>query len=431
MWRIKIAVFITFLILILGVSLGTSGPVEGRKTGKAGEESAARREGYKPREGFNQMEAVRFRKSRKEIAEAVRRYFQEALASGDIVGAGVSIVLGDSVLLSDGYGLRNSNHPDPVDARTVFRLGSLSKGFAGILAANLADQQLLSPEDPVIRYIPEFRFGDAGHTRGVNLGHLLTHTSGAPYHSYTNLVEAGLDLTEIAGRFDEVSPIGKPGSVYSYQNALFALSGEIMERVTGQPLGRLLEERFFKPLEMCATGTDHESLLKAVNIALPHTKRRKGWRPRKLTDNYYNAIAAGGINASALDMAQWMHLLLGRYPEILSEGARQIAFNPRVEIPGRSKYYQRWPGHVSSHYGFGWRIHKFREKGSGQLQTMVHHGGSVNGFRNEIALYPESELGICVLLNSHSRLASHVIPDLYEIVRDIHYCADSHLALNN
>ncbi len=425
MWRIKIAVSTFILILILGASLGTSGPVADRKPGNSKEETAAHKEAY------NQMEAVRFRKSRAEVAAAVGRYFEKALASGDIVGAGVSIVLGDSVLLSEGYGFRNSYQADPVDARTVFRLGSLSKGFAGILAANLADRQLLSPEDPVIQYIPEFRFGGAGHTRGVNLGHLLTHTSGAPYHSYTNLVEAGLDLTEIAGRFNQVTPIGEPGSVYSYQNALFALSGEIMERITGQPIGRLLEERFFKPLEMCATGTDHESLLEAVNIAMPHTKRRRGWRPRKLTDNYYNAIAAGGINASARDMAQWMHLLLGRYPETLSEGARQIAFKPRVEIPGRSKYYQRWPGHVSSHYGFGWRIHKFVESESGQLQTILHHGGSVNGFRNEIALYPESELGICVLLNSHSRIASHVIPDLYEIVQEIHYREDAQLALNH
>lgn len=424
MWRVKIAVFITFLILILGASLGTSGPVADSNSGKAMVETASRQE------SFNQMEALRFRKSQKEVAAAVSRYFEKAIVSGDIVGAGVSIVQGDSVLLSKGYGLRSSYRPDPVDDRTVFRLGSLSKGFAGILAANLADQQLLFPEDPVIRYIPEFRFGDRVHTRGVNLGHLLTHTSGAPYHSYTNLVEAGLELTEIAGRFNQVTPIGKPGSVYSYQNALFALSGEIMERATGQPIGRLLEERFFKPLEMCATGTDHESLVKAVNIAIPHTKRRRGWRPRKLTDNYYNAIAAGGINASALDMTRWMRLLLGRYPEILSEGARKIAFTPRVEIPGRSKYYQRWPGHVSSHYGYGWRIHKFREGESEPLQTMLHHGGSVNGFRNEIAIYPESGLGICVLLNSHSRIASHVIPDLYEIVRDIHKRADASFALN-
>ena len=424
MWRFKIAVCIALLVLILGASLGTSGPVAGSEPANALEETASRQEAY------NQMEVLQFRKSREEVAAAVGRYFEKALASGDIVGAGVSIVLGDSVLLSEGYGLRSSYRPDPVDARTVFRLGSLSKGFAGILAASLADQRVLLPEDPVSRYVPEFRFGDTRHTRSVNLGHLLTHTSGAPYHSYTNLVEAGLDLTDIAGRFSQVTPIGEPGSVYSYQNALFALSGEVMERVTGQPLDRLLEERFFKPLEMCATGTDHQSLVKSVNIAKPHTKRRRGWRPQKLTDNYYNAIAAGGINASALDMARWMHLLLGRHPEILSEGARQIAFNPRVEIPGRSKYYQRWPGHVSSHYGFGWRIHKFREQASQPLQTILHHGGSVNGFRNEIALYPESDLGICVLMNSHSRIASHVIPDLYKIVRDIHKGADANLALS-
>jgi len=95
----------------------------------------------------------------------------------------------------------------------------------------------------------------------------------------------------------------------------------------------------------------------------------------------------------------------------------QEVFNPFIENKGRSKYYQRWPGHISSHYAFGWRIHKFKE--NGEEQTMVHHGGSVNNYRNEIAVYPESDLGICVLMNSNSKLVSTVIPDLYKIVSEV------------
>lgn len=352
-----------------------------------------------------------------ELKQALTRYFEAAIASGDLVGAGVSIVQGDSVLISDGFGKRNFKFNDAVDGQTVFRLGSLSKGFAGVLAAHLKCDDQLDWSDKVSDYLPEFQLGKNAPSHQITLAHILSQTSGAPYHSYTNLIEAGLPLKDIASRFKTVTPISKPGALYSYQNAMFALSGEIMHQVAGQDISTLLNDRFFKPLQMHHTSMDYNSLAKATNVAMPHSKRRQGWSPLKLNDHYYNAIAAGGINASAEDMAKWMKLLLGRHPEIMDKTALQEAFNPFIEIKGHSKYYQRWPGHMSSYYGFGWRIHQFKEHN--QEKTILHHGGSVNDYRNEIAVYPEADLGICVLMNMNSKLASRVIPDVYALVNGI------------
>ena len=355
-----------------------------------------------------------------ELRLAIQAYFNKAIASGDIVGAGVSIVKGDSIVISDGFGKRNAYLQENVDGNTVFRLGSLSKGFTGILAANLKSEGKLDWGDKVSDYIPDFSLGNESNTNKITLATILSHTSGAPYHSYTNLVEAGLSIADIASRFKEVAPISDPGSLYSYQNALFALSQEMMLEATGQTINTSLSDRFFNPLEMCSTSTDYESLVNTENVALPHSKRRYGWRPKKLRNNYYNAVAAGGINASASDMGKWLRFLLGYNPEIMSKSAIQEAFEPFIEIKGRSKYYQRWPGHIASYYGFGWRIHKFQEDYTKAEKTIWHHGGSVNDFRNEIALFPEADLGICVLLNSNSRLSKTVIPDLYKIVKKVY-----------
>ena len=366
-----------------------------------------------------------------ELSAALKTYFDKAIASGTIVGAGVSIVKGDSIIISGGYGKRNINLDDLVDGQTVFRLGSLSKGFTGILAADIKNDGKLDWNDKVSDYIPQFQLGDQTNTDKITLASILSHSSGAPYHSYTNLVEAGLPLTDIAKRFKYVTPISNPGSIYSYQNALFALSGEMMCIATDQEITTSLEDRFFNPLGMCSTTMDYETLKFSENVAMPHTKRRYGWRAKKLNDHYYNAIAAGGINANANDMAKWMRFLLGHNPEIMSSSALAEAFTPVIEIKGRSKYYQRWPGHISSHYGLGWRIHKFTEDGSNQERTIWHHGGSVNNFRNEIALYPEADLGICVLLNSNSKLARKVIPDLYQIVQKVYGQSKANLAIND
>jgi beta-lactamase class C len=364
-----------------------------------------------------------------ELKVAINTYFEKAIASGDIVGAGVSIVKGDSIVVSEGYGTRNVNKNDGVDGQTIFRLGSLSKGFAGILAAKLVEEGQLKWEDKVSDFIAGFQLGDSGNTDQITLANLLSHTAGAPYHSYTNLVEAGLSLTDIAERFKEVAPIGKPGSIYSYQNALFALSGEMIYKATGQEFNTLLENSFFKPLEMCSATIDHETLTHAENVAIPHSKRRNQWMPIPITNNYYNAVAAGGISASALDMAKWMRFILGHNPEIMNTSSLEKAFRPVIEIKGHHKYYQRWPGHLSSYYGYGWRIDTFEDL-TDREKTIWHHGGSVNHYRNEIAVYPETDLGICVLLNNNSKLAKTVVPDLYKIVQEVYERTTGKIALN-
>lgn len=366
-----------------------------------------------------------------ELKLAIQAYFDKAIASGAIVGAGVSIVKGDSIVISDGFGKRNINVDAGVDGQTIFRLGSLSKGFTGILAADLKNEGKIDWEDKVSDYIPEFQLGDQSNSDKITLANILSHTSGAPYHSFTNLVEAGLPLTDIAKRFKEVDPISNPGSIYSYQNALFALSGEMIHKATGQEITTSLDDRFFKPLEMCSTTMDYETLIHAENVAVPHSKRRNGWKSKKLRNSYFNAVAAGGINASAEDMAKWMRFLLGHNPEIMSKQALKEAFNPAIEITGHYKYYQRWPGHQASYYGFGWRIHKFVEDQSKQEKTIWHHGGSVNNFRNEIAVYPDADLGICVLLNNNSRLAKTVVPDLYKIIKKVYGQSAAKIAFNS
>lgn len=383
------------------------------------------------RELYDPRAVALYQEQQQELKDALKAYFDKAIATGEIVGAGVSIVRGDSIVLAEGFGAKNSVDHSPVDGQTIFRLGSLSKGFAGVLAARLTAEGQLHFEDKVKDYIPGFQLGDRENTEKITLSHILSHTSGAPYHSYTNLVEAGLSLTEIAGRFGDVTPVAAPGTQYSYQNALFALSGEMIRTVTGQNISQLLTNLFFRPLGMNSTVMDFESLSQAENVALPHVKWHKGWKPKKLNHSYYNAIAAGGVNASSADMAKWMRFLLGHNPEVMGRAALENAFQPVVEIKGRAKYYHRWPGHQASYYGYGWRIHKFVEGDSDREITMWHHGGSVNNFRNEIALYPEADLGICVLLNSNSNLAKRVIPDLYEIVQSIYRKPTEHLALNS
>ena len=362
----------------------------------------------------------RYNALQQKLNKALHAYFVKKVAAGDIVGAGVSIVKGDSILVSNGFGKRNVNEKRKVDGETVFRLGSLSKGFAGVLAADFQAKNKFDWTDKVSDYIPQFQLGGATNTAKIKISHILSHSSGAPYHSYTNLVEDGLTVSDIAGRFDKVKPQSAPGEQYSYQNAMFSLIQEVFLKTSKQDVKVSLQDRFFTPLNMTSISMNHEALLKEENVAIPHVRASKGWKSRPLTDRYYNAVVAGGINASSSDMAKWMRFLLGHNPDVMSSDAINTAFQPVMPLAFNNKYYQRWSGHLKSFYGYGWRIHQFQDTDSDEKETIWHHGGSVNNYRNEIALFPKEDIGICVLLNSNSAVAKTVIPDLHKLVKEVY-----------
>ncbi len=364
---------------------------------------------------------IRFSDYKKQrLIDSIQAYFNQAVSKKQIVGASVAIVKCDSVIYLGGYGNRNIALKDTVNEQTIFRIGSVSKGFAGILTGIHVEEGLINWDDKVVDHIPDFQLSSKQQTNDVTLSHILSHTTGLPYHSFTNLVEAGLPITTIANRFKKIRLIQKPGNIYSYQNAVFALSGKILEQVTRKPLRDVIQERIFNPLQMTTASTSYEAIENADNVAYPHKRIRNRWRSTHINKKYYNnAIAAGGVNASATDMSKWMKFLLGNNPEVMMPNTMSAVFSPIIEEEGRRKYYQKWPGHSKSFYGLGWRIHSFNDPDTGESNTVIHHGGSVNNYRSEIAIYPEEDLGICVLFNSQNKMAKDCIPKIYEIIQEI------------
>ncbi|WP_103069842.1 serine hydrolase domain-containing protein [Aquimarina sediminis] len=359
-------------------------------------------------------------KYKQRLADSIQAYFNKAILQNQIIGAAVAIVKCDSVIYLGGYGNRNVALKDTINEETIFRIGSVSKGFAGILAGIHVEEGLINWEDKVVDYVPNFRLSSKEQTKNVTLSHILSHTTGLPYHSFTNLVEAGLPITTIAERFKNVRSIEKPGNIYSYQNAVFALSGKIIEQVTGQSLTEVIHDRIFEPLQMTSASASYEAIEKSDNVAQPHKRMRHGWKPMRINKKYYNnAIAAGGINASIADMGKWMKFLLGNNPEVMMPNTMSDVFEPIIQVGGRRKYYQKWPGYSKSFYGLGWRVHSFTDTKTGEPSRVVHHGGSVNNYRSEIAIYPEEDLGICVLFNSQNKIAKDCIPTIHNMIQRI------------
>ena len=332
-------------------------------------------------------------------------------------GMAVAIVKDGRVLLQKGFGLKTVGTKDSVDEHTVFRIASLSKGFASVLAAMMVEEKKLKWNSRVKNYIPNFQLFEDSATQVLNLRHVLSHSTGLPRHTYGNLIEAGQSLQQMIPRLEEVPLIAAPGRVMAYQNLAYSLVQPMLEKAAGVPYDSLMKQCIYQPLGMKDASIDFESLVNHPNLAKPHNSRNS--RPMKQEDDYFSVLPAAGVNASIADMSIWVNALLGHYPEVLSAETLAPIYKQNNKLPKNNPWSRSWDGVNSVGYAMGWRTIDYKG------QPLVYHGGYLNGYRTEMAFSVEKDIGIVVLSNSFSRFLMKTVPAFFDVYEEIVESRDS------
>lgn len=346
------------------------------------------------------------------IVDVINRFdifFLQKLVEDDVPGAAVAIVKDDQIIYINTYGVREVGQPEKVDLHTAFRLASVSKGFASVLTGILAKDGILNWDDKVIKYLPRFALKNPWETKNLTIKNLLSHTSGLPAHTYTNLLDEDLPLGDIYQKLKDISLITPVGKVYSYQNVLYGLISDIVKSATGREYAQLVTDHIFQPLGMYDASLGKETFTDFNNCASPHTQQGFGWAATEVKQGYYNVLPAAGVNASILDMARWLRAMMGGAPETIAPEVIQQVTSPIIKTP-HEKYKHRWRDHLrDAHYALGWRIYDYAGT------TIVYHGGWVQGFRAEMGFIPEEKIGIVVLLNCESMVANLFLPTFFDM----------------
>jgi len=324
-------------------------------------------------------------------------------------GLAIAIVQDSTILLMKGFGVREVGTADSVDENTVFRLASVSKCFAPLLTGLLVEEGTLEWNDRVIDHLPDFSLKSKKATDSLLLTHVLSHTTGLPYHAFTTLVEDGLELPTMLERLKEVDLIADPGELYSYQNVAYSLIGEAIRRTTGKSYQQLMTERVFRPLNMRNASMSYDEIMQNGNVAQPHLHWARGWRTTKISDTYYNVGPAGGVNASIFDMAQWLKAMLGAKRGFIADSTLDKIYTPMVKARTKNRYFRKWIGASDSHYALGWRVLQFEN------DTLLYHGGYVKGYRSEVAIDRRGRIGICVLSNGPGRAIDNSVPMFFNM----------------
>jgi CubicO group peptidase (beta-lactamase class C family) len=324
-------------------------------------------------------------------------YIQEQLELWKVPGVSVAVVKDQEVVYAKGFGVRNLEEGGDVDADTLFGIGSCTKAFTATAIGMLVQDGKISWDDPVLRHMPEFQMYDPLVTRKITIRDLLCHRSG--------LGTFVGDLTWFGSIYDRAGAIHRVRLLepaydfrtgFGYSNAMFLVAGEIVPRVTDVSWDDFIDQRIFTPLGMDRSSTSVSSLKGTENVAAPHRKI-DGEIVSIPHDNIDNMAPAGSINSSANDMAKWLLLQTGKGSfggeqivdvAVISETRMAHNFQP---VSDRAKELNPWT-HFSA-YGLGWSLSDYR----GRL--VVSHGGGLPGMVAYVALLPEENLGIAVLVN--------------------------------
>lgn len=300
-----------------------------------------------------------------------------------------AITFPDGSIWSSASGDARIDPQQPATGDTPFVVGSVSKTFVAAAIMQLVDEGQLSLDDPIAKWLPDYP--DA---QNITVRQLLHHRSGI-YDYFAASNYDALVFGSMRGHTwtpDEIlrtfahAPYFPPGTDYHYSNTNFILLGQIIEQITGQPLGDVYRQRFFDPLGLDSTyfqgsgpppPTAAEGYLERPN-GLKEQSDDTDYRPTVSAATV--AWAAGAIDASAHDIALWGDALYGGH-----------LVNP--ELLAQMEDWTYYPPPIDETYGLGTRSREI------EGERVFGHTGSIRGFDAAMWHFPETDMTIDVLTN--------------------------------
>jgi D-alanyl-D-alanine carboxypeptidase len=329
------------------------------------------------------------------FADEVDRYLEERMRTMRIPGLSLAVVRDGRVVKSQGYGYADLQHRVPATADTVYEIGSNTKQFTAVAVLMLAEEGKLRLEDPITTYFP----GAPGFWQRITVAHLLTHTGGIQNHvavpGYVGVFQTNLFFEgspardELLKKFFELPREFEPGETWSYDNTGYILLGWIVEKASGLPYWRFMEERVFRPLGMTSTrSTDPKPIV-------PGRASGYGWVDgafeNRATLFPHVAFSAGSVLSTVGDIARW-DAALGT-DRLLRPGSWRRAWTPAKAADGALLPFD---------YGFGWFVDSHHGR------RYVAHGGGTPGFSSAIHRFEDDRL-LVVILTNHSDMITDTL----------------------
>jgi len=312
---------------------------------------------------------------------------QKVLADTGVPSASVAVVKDGKLVYTQAYGLARISPPKPATPDMAYAIGSVSKQFTATAILLLQQDGKLSVDDPVSKYFPELT-----RSNEVTIRNLLTMTSGyedfAPQDYTIPDWLQPIEPSKLVHLWATKPLDFDPGTKWQYSNTNYVLVSLIVEKVSGEPLGKFLHERVFKPAgmkDLFNTYSQREKLQVTGYVSNALAPPRV--EPMEGTGWYYGD---GDQAMPAATLAQWDLSFINKSVLTPASYAEQ-------ETSFKLK------DGTDTHYGMG--IYSFDNHG----HHMIEHSGEVGGFVSENIVYPDDGVAIVVLTNETASEAASEI----------------------
>jgi CubicO group peptidase (beta-lactamase class C family) len=326
----------------------------------------------------------------------IKDFVQDVMQQLGIPGVGLTLIDGGKVVFEGGLGVKTLGKPDPVDADTLFIAASNTKAMTTLLLAELVDENRMRWDQPVTEIYPGFKLGDAETTRQVLVKHLVCACTGMPRQDFEWLFNyATATPASSLASLAAMQPTSRFGEVFQYSNVMAGAAGYVGAHVVrpNEELGAAYDDamrsKVFAPLGMTRTTFDFRAAMSA-NFASPHGDDVDGKTLPARMDNNYSVVPlrpAGGMWTSARDLSKYvqMELALGSLPD-------------RTRLISRESLLERRKAQIhmgeDTAYGMGLIID------TRYGIPVVHHGGSMFGYKSDMIFLPDHGVGAVVLANA-------------------------------
>ncbi len=293
-------------------------------------------------------------------------------------GLAIAVGKGDQIVFTEGFGVADLETLAPVTPFTRWRIGSIGKSLTAAGAVLLAERGQLDLDATVADVLPAW----ANHPGGVaTVRQLAGHLGGIRHYRDGEGISHTFyeDVTDALALFADDSLVAVPGAEYSYSTHGYTLLSALIQKAAGTPFLDWMDGELFRPLGMRQTGPD------LVTAIVPGRASFYEFDDGPLvhapfTDNSYK-WAGGGFLSTPEDLVRFgTALLRGRLLE--PAGMRSLFTS------------QRTSAGEETGYGMG-----FRPREDWQGRRVVHHGGSSEGGRAFLLLYPDRDIVVAMAAN--------------------------------
>lgn len=344
------------------------------------------------------------------------------LERAGVPGAALAVVDRAGGVSTAAFGQADVASHEAVATETVFHLFSATKLYTAAAVVLLAEQGRLGLDDLVTDHLDGL-----GLAHPVAIRHLLTHTSGLPdtLKAFVAVHLAGDPVPSTAEalaryRLDKGKP---PGTEVAYRNVNYALLGEVVSVVAGEPYEAFVTRALLEPLGSGATfayddgqrsraATGYlgrwDPMRPALPLLLPGTRGRLTQKPVAglvgLDEFGLDSAAIGGLLGAVGDFVPFLQEFLGDDDGVLPRAARDEMLTVHAE--GSAGIAS------TAGMGLGWKA------GAVDGVRFWNHEGGGPGFATETRLYPGAGLGIVLLMNrTHKAALSRLAHDAAEAIR--------------